>query len=66
LPTLLADSSDRKRFVTLLDKLAQDERVQGMAPTAAQLEMVERIRALLPLKPSRTPRAASSSAPSVH
>jgi pimeloyl-ACP methyl ester carboxylesterase len=66
LPTLLADSGDRKRFVTLLDKLAVDERVQGMAPTSAQLAMADRIRALLPLKPTRAPRAASSSAPSVH
>jgi hypothetical protein len=61
LPALLAEPGDRKRFLTLVDKLAEDERVQGMAPTAAQLEMVERIRALLPLKGSRSPRPASSS-----
>ncbi|MDQ7978932.1 DUF3141 domain-containing protein [Paraburkholderia sp. SARCC-3016] len=66
LPALLADSGDRKRFLTLLDKLAGDERIQGMAPTAAQLQMVERIRALLPLKPSRTPRATPSPTSSVH
>ncbi|CAB3751590.1 DUF3141 domain-containing protein [Paraburkholderia solisilvae] len=60
LPTLLEDAGERKRFLTLVDKLAQDERVQGMALTAAQLEMVGRIRALLPLKAARSARPASS------
>jgi pimeloyl-ACP methyl ester carboxylesterase len=66
LPTLLAEPGDRKRFLTLVDKLAEDDRVQGLAPSPAQLEMVERIRALLPMKPGRSPRPASSSGQSVH
>lgn len=61
LPTLLAEPGDRKRFLTLVEKLAEDERVQGLAPSAAQLEMVERIRSLLPVKASRGARPASSS-----
>src|SRR5262249_6024270 len=36
LPTLLAEPADRKRFLTLVEKLTEDERLQGLAPSAAQ------------------------------
>ncbi|HCY61379.1 MAG TPA: poly(3-hydroxybutyrate) depolymerase [Oxalobacteraceae bacterium] len=47
LPVLLADRADRERMLTFLDKLMADERVQNTRPTAEQLAMVERIRAVL-------------------
>ncbi|WP_460902920.1 DUF3141 domain-containing protein [Paraburkholderia jirisanensis] len=53
LPLLLDDAGDRKRLLALLERLEHDERVQGLAPNAAQLAMVERVRALLPVKASR-------------
>jgi pimeloyl-ACP methyl ester carboxylesterase len=47
LPQLLADQSDRKRLLTLLDKLMADQRVQATQPTEHQLEMLGRIRSVL-------------------
>lgn len=47
LPVLLAERTDRERMLTFLDKLMADERVQNAKPTAEQLDMVERIRAIL-------------------
>jgi hypothetical protein len=61
LPTLLDDQGDRKRLLALLERLEKDERVQGFAPTAAQLAMVERVRALLPVKASRSQRPPAAS-----
>jgi hypothetical protein len=59
LPALLADDADRKRLVTLLDKLLADERVQATKPTAAQLTMLERIRAVLAPQSAPEERAAA-------
>jgi hypothetical protein len=47
LPVLLADNADRERMLTLLDKLRADERVQNAKPTAEQVAMADRIRAIL-------------------
>jgi hypothetical protein len=47
LPVLLADRADRKRLLTLLEKLLADARVQSAKPSEAQLAMLERIRAAL-------------------
>lgn len=47
LPVLLADRSDRERMLALLDKLMNEERVQNAQPTAEQLAMFDRIRAVL-------------------
>jgi pimeloyl-ACP methyl ester carboxylesterase len=47
LPQLLADPADRKRLLTLLDKLMADQRVQATQPTERQLAMLGRIREVL-------------------
>jgi pimeloyl-ACP methyl ester carboxylesterase len=44
LPRLVAEQADRERLLTLLQRLASDERVQQQAPTDAQLAMLARIR----------------------
>lgn len=47
LPTLLAEDADRERLLTLLERVAADERVLRANPTAEQAAMLERIRAAL-------------------
>ena len=47
LPRLLSNADDRKRILTLFDRLLADERFQNAKPTAAQLAMFDRIRAAL-------------------
>jgi hypothetical protein len=47
LPQLLADPADRKRLLTLLDKLMADQRVQATQPTERQLAMLGRSREVL-------------------
>jgi hypothetical protein len=47
LPQLLADPADRKRLLTLLDKLMADQRVQAAQPTERQQAMLGRIREVL-------------------
>lgn len=47
LPLLLADKSDRKLLLTLLDELLADERLQSTAPTEEQKAMLDRIRDVL-------------------
>jgi pimeloyl-ACP methyl ester carboxylesterase len=59
LPTLLADRVERKRILTLLDRLVADERVQRGQPTDEQRAMLERIRTVLLGKTAREPRAAT-------
>jgi hypothetical protein len=61
LPLLLDDEGDRKRLLSLLERLERDERVQGLAPNAEQLAMVEQVRALLPVKASRSQRPPAAS-----
>jgi hypothetical protein len=55
LPALLPDPAERSRLLSLLDKLIADPRVQAVAPTGEQLEMLERIRRALgnPPRPQR-------------
>ncbi|SAK64878.1 PHB de-polymerase domain-containing protein [Caballeronia catudaia] len=60
LPELLDDNEDRKKLLTLMDKLRDDSRLQGYEPTAAQHDMLARIRAALPLKPARAPRRSAT------
>lgn len=47
LPLLLADKSDRKLLLTLLDELLADERLQSTSPTEEQKAMLDRIRDVL-------------------
>jgi pimeloyl-ACP methyl ester carboxylesterase len=47
LPKLLAARQDRDRLVELIERVLADERVQRIAPTAEQTEMLARIRAVL-------------------
>ena len=53
------DNEARKKLLTLMDKLRDDSRLQGYEPTAAQHDMLARIRAALPLKPVRAPRRSA-------
>ncbi|SAL25892.1 DUF3141 domain-containing protein [Caballeronia humi] len=59
LPKLLADRVERKRILTLLDRLVTDERVQRGQPTDEQRAMLERIRTVLLGKAAREPRATT-------
>ncbi|BCG05470.1 hypothetical protein PPGU19_100380 (plasmid) [Paraburkholderia sp. PGU19] len=60
LPVLLAKPEDRKRLLTLLDRLLADERVQSVPPTAQQWEALQRIRAVLGASPAPRPKHTSS------
>lgn len=44
LPTLLPEKSDRERFLSLLERLLADQRVQKVKPLPEQVAMLERIR----------------------
>jgi hypothetical protein len=50
LPGLLASAEDRRRFLTVLDRLLADPRVQDPRPSAAQRAMAKRIHDLLTAK----------------
>ena len=54
LPKLLANPDDRKRLVSLFDRLLRDERFLGVKPTTEQAAMFDRINSTL-----RTERAAA-------
>lgn len=56
LPQLLAARADRERLQTLFARLVADERMMGLAPTAEQSAMLERIQAVLSPRPARTRR----------
>ncbi|MBK4736765.1 DUF3141 domain-containing protein [Noviherbaspirillum pedocola] len=56
LPKLLDNAADRERLLTLLDKLMADRDVQSVEPTAEQLAMLERVRAVLGGRPVRERR----------
>jgi hypothetical protein len=60
LPSLLHDTGDRIRLLTLLDKLIRDPRVQAVQPSQEQLAMVERVRSVLAPRPAVTAGAAAS------
>ncbi len=51
LPELLADTADRERLFMLLNRALADERVQRSKPTAEQMAMLDRIRAVLSDRP---------------
>ncbi|SAK66325.1 DUF3141 domain-containing protein [Caballeronia ptereochthonis] len=59
LPGLLDDADDRRKLLTLVDKLLSDSRVQGIAPSDAQRDMLARVRAALPVKAARTARRSA-------
>ncbi|WP_427309005.1 DUF3141 domain-containing protein [Cupriavidus sp. H39] len=58
LPVLLRDQNDRERLQALAEKLRDDERLLGSAPTAEQAAILRRIRAALSVKPDRQRRGA--------
>ncbi|WP_250454497.1 DUF3141 domain-containing protein [Caballeronia sp. ATUFL_M2_KS44] len=62
LPDLLADADERKKLLTLMDTLLADSRMQSTEPSAAQREMLARIRAALPMPPARATKPAKRSA----
>ena len=47
LPKLLANPDDRKRLVSLFDRLLRDERFLGVKPTGEQAAMFDRINGML-------------------
>jgi hypothetical protein len=55
LPALLKSPGDRDRLLLLLDRVFADERVQRTQPTAEQMEMLGRIRAVLGAPRRRIP-----------
>jgi hypothetical protein len=62
LPTLLASDEDRRRFLTVIERLLADPRVFAARATPAQRAMLRRIRDVLPLqavesRPAAAPRA---------
>jgi hypothetical protein len=59
LPDLLADPADRERLLTLLERVLADERIQASKPTAGQIAMLERIRAVLNSRPAGKQRLAA-------
>ena len=52
LPRLLGNPEDRKRLLTLFDRLLADERFQSVKPTPEQTAMFDRINAMLRPEPS--------------
>jgi len=52
LPALLADPADRERLLTLFDRAMRDERMVRTKPTAEQMAMLDRIRAVLNDRPA--------------
>jgi hypothetical protein len=60
LPKLLAAAGDRERFLTVLDRLLSDPRVPTGRASAAQRDMLQRIRALLPSRAGKTQRVGAS------
>ncbi|KVM84403.1 DUF3141 domain-containing protein [Burkholderia stagnalis] len=57
LPALLARPEDRKRLLTLLDKLLGDARVQSETVSERQWDALQRIRAALGAPPAQRPAA---------
>ena len=59
LPALLANRADRERLLMLFERLLADKRVQKRKPTAEQMAMLGRIRAVLHERPLGEPRLAA-------
>lgn len=60
LPKLLADINDRKRFLSLLEKVESDRRFVADSLTSQQLALLQQIRQLLPLSAAKSSRKAVS------
>ncbi|CAB3777330.1 hypothetical protein LMG28688_00333 [Paraburkholderia caffeinitolerans] len=58
LPGLLEDRKDRQKLLDLAEMLLADRRVQEAEPSAAQIEMLEKIRSALPMARRLAPRSA--------
>ncbi len=63
LPKLLPSMDDRKRFLTLLERLSSDARVQAEGMTPEQTAMLERIRRVLAAGPVRSDNAENIAGP---
>jgi hypothetical protein len=59
LPRLVKDAEDRKRLVTLCERLLSDRRIQALEPTVEQKAMAKRIQAVLQAEPVAAKRLAS-------
>jgi hypothetical protein len=59
---LLSESQDRQHLLTLLERVLADKRVQTIRPTAAQKEMLARIRAVLEPAAPKAVRARRATA----
>jgi len=55
LPQLLRDPEDRKRLLTVVDRLLTDKRIQSEGVTPEQRAMLKRIGAVLSVKPKEMP-----------
>jgi hypothetical protein len=59
LPKLLATAADRRRFLTVLDRLLADPRIPAERVSAKQRATAKRMHALLETGPRRRPRVAA-------
>jgi len=55
LPQLLSDPADRKKLLTLVDRLLSDKRIHREGATLSQRTMLKRIGEVLSLKPGEMP-----------
>ena len=53
LPTLLRDPANRRRLITLLERLLADPRIQAAGISDAQREMLTRIHSVLGEEPAK-------------
>jgi len=60
LPVLLSSAADRSRLLTLLERLRDDPRLQGLSRSPEQDAMLARIRGVLAERPAAGPRLAAS------
>jgi hypothetical protein len=56
LPDLLSHPADRERLLMLMERVLADKRIQASKPTAEQMAMLDRIRAVLNATPVDAPR----------
>jgi len=60
LPTLLTQEDDRKRLLTLLERLVDDPRIQGLSHTPEQEAMFARIRSVVAGRPVAAQRLSAA------
>jgi hypothetical protein len=60
LPRLLGSGDDRARFLTVLERLLADKRIETSRATAAQRATLERIRSVLQGKAGKTARPVAA------